>query len=103
MGDHANERPHTGLSEAARRENFKKEKYEVKFERAREGVRSSSKTQQYKGTYVEHVDSGDSEEVNIQKPEEFMKDVMEVESIMDDLGKSLRMEHLTSGGQEERA
>jgi len=101
--DHTNERPHTGLSEAARRENLKKERYELKFERAREGARTASKSQQHKGACNDSLDACDSEDINIQKPDEFMKDVMEVESIMDDLGKSLRMEHLTSGGQEERA
>lgn len=85
-----------GLTLIAQRENFKKERYMQEAERGSELERSNA------GATSEAVEGGEEAATAILAPEVIAEDFRNVEHQIEEYYKSVRLEHLESGAQDER-
>jgi len=87
-----------GLSYPARKENFKKEQYFLKFESAQHGRSGSAGTA---SAFNDGNETFEAEELVDQ--EVFLKDIADVDHHIQDLAKSILFQHLERASMEERA
>jgi len=94
------DRQHTGLSPAAQRENLRKEQYEQVIERAK--VMMVPDNPKSRGRKMSHPDamSDAAESVQLLKPEEFVEGVNHLDQAIEELSRSVRLEHLVEGGSQ---
>lgn len=86
-----------GLSYPARKENFKREKYFMKFESSQSGrAGSAGNTSGNDGTELVEAEE-------LQDEESFVKDLIDVDHHIQDLAKSILFQHLERASIEERA
>lgn len=86
-----------GLSYPARKENFKREKYFMKFESSQSGrAGSAGNTAGNDGTELVEAEE-------LQDEESFVKDLIDVDHHIQDLAKSILFQHLERASIEERA
>jgi len=88
-----------GLAMPARRENFKKEQMEARLQRSsEEAVGSPGATAASDALGITCT----AEDIGLLKTEVFLADIAAVEKQFGELERSLRLEHMTEGGQNDR-
>lgn len=84
----------SGLSDMARRENFKTDRYSQQIELRRAEAAQRAGASKSIGGDTQVVESGAMDNVKVLSPQAFLDDVKGVEGVIEDLSKSIRLEHL---------